>query len=484
MEVQMKRSHIILLCSFLIFIFLFSACGKKEKILATIGKGNSITDHQLISFYNQRYHKTIDTASYSEVKESLDKIIEDEIKIKAAYDMGLNKDSLLIKQVEEYRDNLMLQKLYKIKIIDQVINESLIRDFYNKSSKELEIQDFVIQVENSAKLEDKEEKKKKAEMIVEELTAGKDFNQLAKEYSQDPHINTMVKKISYTSINDPLQNAIFSLRKEQISDIIKDSKGFHIVKVKEIYQKDIEPLKQKRDEITKKLFYQLRPEIQQKSEQYINTLVEKANITWNEENLKKMCGNLSDIEPKDQKMGIIHDSLMSLSEKDKRLVLLTCKGKNITVHYLINNLSKHSPSRPFAVADIESMKNQITFLLKRDLIKGKALSLNLDTHKEVIKGLEMFKRKMLIRILNKRNILKPGEPTEEEVYNYFIKNRDDRYSHLKNRKFENIKDRTKRDLKTELYNQKKKKWLADKKKEYNVQVYDNVLKEIINEEKE
>ena len=86
-------------------------------------------------------------------------------------------------------------------------------------------------------------------------------------------------------------------------------------------------------------------------------------------------------------------------------------------------------------------------------------------------------------MLNQQDIFKAKEPDDEEVYNYYINNKNEKYSHLKNSTFEAVKPKVKRDLQRELSEKKKNEWLTEKMNEYNVTVFDNVLREIVHEEK-
>ncbi len=475
----MKRNYLILL----IFLFLFATCSKTDKIVATIGKDRNITVPEFISFYNQRNKQNIQNASYDKLKENLDQMIEDEIKIKAAYEMGLDQDSTLKQSVEEFQRKTMLELLYQIQIVEQVVNESLIRDYYNKSSKEADIQDLVISVNRSATPEDKEKKKEKAEMILEELKAGKDFQHLANQYTQDPQIYITEKTISYVRINDPFQTEVFSLQPGQTSEIIQDYQGFHIVHIKKFNLKDIAPYKQKRDEIIYQLSNQLRPKIQQKASQYLTHLVQEAHITWNEKALNEVYSHVDNIEDNDQEIGIVHDSLMNVSADVKKLELLDLRGKSITVDNIINKLSQFNPQILFPCTDPERLKKNIVNLFQGDLLTQAALRLHLDTHKEVREEIKSFKERSLIRMLNQQDIFKAKEPDDEQIYNYYINNKDKKYSHLGNPSFDAVKSKVKRDFRRELSEKKKKEWLTEKINEYNVTVFDNVLREIVHEEK-
>lgn len=473
----MKRCKVIFL---IILLYLFSSCGKENKILVTMKGNTNIRVQDFTSFYNRKYKKNIHTASYKELKELLDQMIEEKIKLKTAYQMGLDQDSSLIKEVEKFKETVMLKTIHKLKIIDEIINEELLRDFYHRSSREVEYQDLVIK--GSTKPETVKEKEKQAETILKELKSGNDFRQVAKKYSQNPEIYLTKKSISYTNINDDFQNTIYSLREGQISDVMKKFNNFHIVKIINIHQKDTESFSNKRDEIYRQLWSQLRLEINKATQKYLNTLIQNADITWNEKNLNEVCERLNTISSRTQIVKIIQDTLRGLPEHDKQKELLLFDGEKFTVSDLIRELSFYRPRTRFNVSDIERMKDQIIFLLKKNIFIEQAYNLNIDKYEDVVQQVTLFKNRMLLRNFNKSGLFTPEDPTEEEVYNYYKENRDSTYARFKDKKFENIKHYIKKDLKIKLSEEEKKKWLAKKREEYKVTVFDDALKRITDEE--
>lgn len=473
----MKRCKVILI---IILLYLFSSCAKENKILVDIKGNTNITVQEFTSFYNRKYNKNIHTASHKELKELLDQMIAEKIKLKTAYRMGLDQDSSLIKEVKKLKETVMLQTIHKLKIIDEIINEERLRDFYHRSSREVEYQDIVIK--GSTEPEADIETEKKAEMILQELRSGNDFGQVAKKYSQDPDIYLTKKSLSYTNINDDFQNTIYSLREGQISDVIKKFNNFHIVKINNIHQKDTESFSNKRDEIQRKLWSQLRVEISKETQKYLNTLIQNMNINWNEKNLNILCERLNTISSRTQLVKIIQDTLQGLPDNDKQKDLLVFEGEKFTVSDLIKELSFYRPRTRFNVSDVERLKEQIIFLMKKNLFLKQAYNFNIDKYDDVVQKVTSFKNRMLLRNLNKSGLFTPEEPTEEEVYNYYKENRNDIYERFKDKKFENIKHYIEKDLKIKLSEEKKEKWLAKKREEYKVRVFDDVLKEITDEE--
>lgn len=93
--------------------------------------------------------------------------------------------------------------------------------------------------------------KKEAETALNELDKGKDFILLASERNID---STKLKggKLGWIvkgSMVKPFEDALFSLKEAQLSDIVKTSFGFHIIKVEEIDKGKPKPFETVKDEI-------------------------------------------------------------------------------------------------------------------------------------------------------------------------------------------------------------------------------------------
>jgi peptidyl-prolyl cis-trans isomerase D len=90
---------------------------------------------------------------------------------------------------------------------------------------------------------------------VTEARSGKDFAQLAKQESAD---STAAKGgdvgwLTQDQLPSPLDKAVFSLRKGEISDVIETPAGLHIFKVEDIREEKTQSLKDATAEITRTL---------------------------------------------------------------------------------------------------------------------------------------------------------------------------------------------------------------------------------------
>ena len=100
-----------------------------------------------------------------------------------------------------------------------------------------------------------EEAREEAEKVLNEIRKGKDFATLAKEYSEDPSAKKGgdLGYIERERLAEPLQEALSSLKKGEVTPVVETPYGFHIMKVEKIKKGRIKPLKEVKAQITSTL---------------------------------------------------------------------------------------------------------------------------------------------------------------------------------------------------------------------------------------
>lgn len=94
--------------------------------------------------------------------------------------------------------------------------------------------------------------KQKAESVQKEAAGGKDFSQLAKQYSEDPGTKDRGGEIGFITkgmVVPEFEQAAFSMKVGEVSPVIQTPYGFHILKVDDIQEAKTEPLEKVKDQI-------------------------------------------------------------------------------------------------------------------------------------------------------------------------------------------------------------------------------------------
>ncbi len=147
-----------------------------------------------------------------------------------------------------------------------------------KQGERVRASHILIRVPEKADPKTKEEARTKVAGVLNEVKAGKDFGELAKNYSQDPGSAANGGDLGYFAQGQmvgPFEQAAFALKPGGISDIVETPFGFHIIKVADKQAARTVPLDEAKPQIEQFLQNQQR---QQKTEAFINSLKAKGKV--------------------------------------------------------------------------------------------------------------------------------------------------------------------------------------------------------------
>lgn len=166
------------------------------------------------------------------------------IKEDKEYEKNLKKigiDESFIKRQEE--EKLALDNYQKNFLENTKITDDKAKEYYEKNKKdfyidEVEASHILISTtdDNGKELSKKEieKAKKKAEDILKRINNGEDFAKLAKENSDDPGSASKGGDLGYFGKGEMVpefEEVAFSLKKDEVSEIVKSEYGYHIIKL-------------------------------------------------------------------------------------------------------------------------------------------------------------------------------------------------------------------------------------------------------------
>ncbi|WP_144507349.1 peptidylprolyl isomerase [Bacillus mycoides] len=255
---------------------LLTGCGNSDNI-ATSKSGNLTKEE-----FNKDLKETAGKAILQQTM--LNKILLD--KYKVSDDEAKKKVEELKKQMGDKFKTYLTQTGakdeddFKKKIKTQMAFEKAVK----ASVTEKEMKDYYKPKLKASHILVKDEKT--AKEIKEKLNNGEDFAALAKQYSEDPGSKEKGGELSEFGPGemDPnFEEAAYKLETGQVSDPIKSSYGYHIIKLTE--KKELKPFDQEKDNIRKEL-EQKRSQDQQWQQQFFKDLFKKADIKITDKDLK------------------------------------------------------------------------------------------------------------------------------------------------------------------------------------------------------
>lgn len=230
-----------------------SAMTPYQQQIAAMGEG-AVTDEQLTQIKTRVLENLIGTELlYQESMKSGIKVEEKEIT--ATFDEQKSQFSSeaefkeALKQYnfsdsafkDQIKVGLTIQHFIDNKFTSNTtISDEEVKKYYdeNPSSfqepEQLRASHIMVMVDSSADQAKKDEAKKKIEQILQKLKAGADFAALAKEVSEDTYTKDNGGDLDYFYKGQMVQafeDAAFSLKPGETSDVVETEYGYHIIKV-------------------------------------------------------------------------------------------------------------------------------------------------------------------------------------------------------------------------------------------------------------
>ncbi len=212
------------------FLALLSATtfsqNKKEVLMTIDGKPVNAREFERV------YKKNLDLVqdeSQKDIDGYLQLFIDYKLKIAEAQAQGLDKEEDYKKEFSKYRDQLSRNYLFEDKVTEELAKEA-----YERGKQDVDASHILIKVDYEAVPQDTLAAYNKIKAIRERALKGEDFTKLAKAYSEEPGAKERGGDLGYFTVFSmvyPFENAAYNTKVGEISDIIRTSFGYHIVKV-------------------------------------------------------------------------------------------------------------------------------------------------------------------------------------------------------------------------------------------------------------
>jgi len=442
-EVQMLKSFYKRSFSQIIGVALIlgmvSSCGEKySKPVARVG-GRIITVGDFEDSFARGKSKEIIAQSTMEEKlEHLNTMIDKELQIVAAYRMNLDKDQEIIDKVENRGESTILRRLIDKEVIDPQISESELKDFYERSKKDVKIEEIVLKTSSDPSETEQNQINKKLEEIQSEIKNGTDFTELVNKYSQDKDKRVspqqvekgLLKWTPYTA-DDPIYQTAFEMKKDEISEPIKTEKGYSIIKVVEYRNPVVRPYAAEKERIKQQLLRKRTKELEQKYYEFLEKLKQKYGVEYKDENIQKFVDVVTETlkdSPGEQKTKIPDPKRLfyNFTGEDKKLALVIYHEGQVTIDNFIEDLNKYPMGRMPSISSKEEVVDLIDRRsLPRILLKLEADDQNLRDDPEVNKEFKNLTESYILGKIKKVEVDDKINLTDELMNKYFEDHREE-----------------------------------------------------------
>ncbi|MFK4330748.1 peptidylprolyl isomerase [Bacillus mycoides] len=255
-----------------------SACGSSENV-ATSKVGN-VTEKELSKELRQTYGKS--TLSQMMLNKALldkYKVSDEEAKkqVEAAKEQMGDKFKVALEQVGLKNEDELKERMKPEIALEKAIRATVTdKDVKDNHKPEMKVSHILVKDEKTAK------------EVKEKINNGEDFTALAKQYSEDTGSKEQGGEIAGFAPGQTVkefEEAAYKLDAGQVSEPIKTSYGYHIIKVTE--KKELKPFDEVKDTIRKDLEQQRLQDATGKwKQQVINDLLKEADIKVTDKEFK------------------------------------------------------------------------------------------------------------------------------------------------------------------------------------------------------
>jgi peptidyl-prolyl cis-trans isomerase SurA len=209
----------------------FNGFAQEEQTLITINDTQvSLAEFERI--YKKNNNNLYNEADKKTPKEYVDLFINFKLKVIEAEALKMDSNSVFVNELQGYRKELARPYLTDVKF-----NEQMVKDLYDRMTHEVNASHILLLVKKDATETEDKAVLDKITAIKKEIDSGRDFGEAAIEYSEDPSAKTNKGNLSYFTAFQmvvPFENAAFETPVGKVSEPIRSSFGYHLIKVHDI----------------------------------------------------------------------------------------------------------------------------------------------------------------------------------------------------------------------------------------------------------
>lgn len=321
-----------------------------------------VTDKQLNDFARlQGQQRDIDfiKIDHNEFKKSVS-VSEEEIK--KYYDANISEFTTEEKVSIEYVELDIKETAKRFDVSDEEIKAYYQQNLKQYESKPEQRRASHILVMDEATAKD----------LLEKIRAGESFAELAKAHSKDPGSAKQGGDLGFFGrgvMDKAFEESVFSLNKGEVSEPVKSSFGFHLIKLVDIKPGEVKPLKDVRDSIKHTL------QVQKAEQQYYADVDKLNNMSYETPDSLAPTAESLGLEVKQTGLfshrggqGILANPKVITAAFNKEVL---SQGRNSELielsdtHVMVLRLKDHMPSAPLPVKDVSA-------LIKSKLVTKKA----------------------------------------------------------------------------------------------------------------
>jgi len=423
------QKHIVWIVLFSLVVSFFISCQSADEVARV--DDIKITAEDFKDALEKQFSKK---ENYSEldIKQKLtvlDQMLLRKLKLKAAYEAGLDEDPEFKQDYEMRRAKWMTNMYWRETAVKEVFPEKLLRETYDRKKTEVKASHVLIAwkgARNSDSDRTKEEALTLAEDIAAQARAGEDFYELAYTKSDDksaPQNKGNLGWFSWGDMDPAFEDAAYALEPGEISGPVESSYGYHVILVQEkrpnaSYKGGA--FEEEEGELQRALFLKFpekQKEITKAWEEHIQAKKQEAGFEINKENVDAF-----------QKINIaLADSaglaLENYRPDEMNMALATWSGGELTVdEYFKYHDNRVSTLRSLLTSAV-NLEKDVDGFATVDFVVDLAVNAGLDNARDIRESLDHYKESTLIKKIEEERIKDNVSYSEDELKEYYANNK-------------------------------------------------------------
>ncbi|MGE5238955.1 MAG: peptidylprolyl isomerase [Chloroflexota bacterium] len=257
-----------LLAALLVLLTCLSVSAADDPVLAQVGDWKiTKSDFERLMSYYPEAKKYLEGQPQNQ-ETFLKRIVQTYVISQVARKDGFDKKPEIKEQLDLNIDNYLATQFLKTEIVDKiVVTEEEMSSYYKAHQEEftapeqVKASHILIRVDATTSEDTRNKAKEKASEILARIKKGEDFGTLASEFSEDPGSKAKGGDLGFFSrgmMVKPFEDAAFSLKPGEVSDMVETQFGYHIIKVSERKDAEVQPYESVKEAVKLKVTDELR----------------------------------------------------------------------------------------------------------------------------------------------------------------------------------------------------------------------------------
>jgi len=313
-----------------------------------------------------------------------------------------------------------------------------------------------------------------AKTILDRIKNGEDFAKLATEFSKDPSSAPKGGDLGYFDrrrMVQPFDSAAFTLKKGQVSGLVRTQFGWHIIKVTDI--KEYQSFENQKDAL--KQDYKKGKAFKDEYAKYMEKSKKSLDFSMNNDALNFVK---SKFDPAKTIGSYNFDSLFSKTDREK--VIATFKGGDVKVEDIINYYNRNRDlANSFGTE--ENIKKLVEGASELPILNTMAIKEKIEKDEDYLDLLTEYENGLLSFKIDQEELWSKIKITNEDMMKYYDANKA-KYQYTENneqkiRAFDDVKAEISNTLQQDKFKELEAEYVNKLKQKYPIKINEKVLME-------